>query len=91
MTSQIEGFLVKRLMINQGSRAEIMCPDLYKGLGLKPEDLSKYDTSLVGFVRKIVVTEGQIKLPVFTKGKEVMVNFIVVNALSPYTTILGRL
>ena len=34
--------------------------------------------------------EGQILLPVMTKGKEVMVNFIVVNAFSPYTAILGR-
>ena len=34
--------------------------------------------------------EGKILLPVMTKGKEVMVNFIVVNAFSPYTAILGR-
>ena len=34
--------------------------------------------------------EGQILLPVMTKGKEVMVNFIVVNAFSPYMAILGR-
>ena len=27
-------------MIDQGSRVEIMYPDLYKGLGLKSEDLT---------------------------------------------------
>jgi len=64
-----------------------MYPDLYKGLGLKPEDLSKYDTSLVGFDGKVVVPEGQIKLSVVTEGKEVRVNFIVVNAFSPYMAI----
>lgn len=68
-----------------------MYPDLYKGLGLKPEDLFKYDTLLIGFDRKVVILEGQISLPVNTEGKEVVVNFIVVNASSPYTTILGRL
>ena len=47
-----------------------MYPDLYKGLGLKPEDLSKYDTSLVGFDGKVVVPEGQIKLSVVAEGKE---------------------
>ena len=33
VTSQIGGFLVKRVMIDQGSGAKIMYPNLYKGLG----------------------------------------------------------
>ena len=89
VTLRIGGFLVKKVMIDQGSGAEMMYFDLYKGLGLKLEDLSKYDTPLVGFDGKIVVPEGQIKLLVVTKGKEVMENFIVVNAFSPYTAISG--
>ena len=64
--------------------------DLYKGPELKSEDLSRYDTPLVGFDEKIVTPEGQIKLSVVTKGKEVEVNFIMVNAFSPYTAILRR-
>jgi len=36
------------------------------------------------------VFKGQISLPIMNEGKEVMVNFIVVNAFSPYTAILGR-
>ena len=67
-----------------------MYHDLYKGLRLKLEDLSKYDKPLVGFNRKDVTPKGQIKLPVVTKGKEVEVNFIVVNAYLPYTAILGH-
>lgn len=67
-----------------------MYPDLYKGLGLKPEDLAKYDMPLVGFDGKVVVPEGQISFLVMIEGKEVMVNFIVVNAFSPYIVILGR-
>lgn len=80
---------MKRVMIDQGNVAEIMYHDLCKGVGLKPEDLSKYDTPLVGFNGKVVVLEGQIKLSIVTEGKEVKVNFIVTNAFSPYTTILG--
>lgn len=49
---------MKRVTINQGSGAEIMYPGLYKGLGLKPKDLSKYDIPLVGFDRKILVPKG---------------------------------
>lgn len=67
-----------------------MYPDLYKGLGLKVENLSKYNTSLVGFDGRMVIPKGQISLLVNTEGKEVIVNFIVVNSFSPDTTILGR-
>ena len=51
---------MKRVMIDQGSGAEIMYPDLYMGLGLKSEDLSKYDTLLVGFDGEVVMPKGQI-------------------------------
>ena len=77
-------------MIDQGSGAEIMYPDLYKGLGLKVENLTKYDIPLVGFDEKIMMLEGQITLLLVIEGKKVMVNFIVVNAFSLYTTILAR-
>ena len=49
---------MKRVMIDQWSRAEIMYLNLYKGLGLKPKDLSKYDTPLVGFDGKVVMPKG---------------------------------
>lgn len=58
MTLRIGGFLVKRVMIDQGNGAEIIYPDLYKGLGLKDEDLTKYDTPLVGFDGKMVMRAG---------------------------------
>ena len=45
-------------MIDQSGGAKIMYPDLYKGLGFKDEDLTKYDTSLVGFDWKIVMPVG---------------------------------
>ena len=84
------GYDVKRVMIDQGSAAEIMYPDLFKGLGLKPEDLSVYSSPLVSFEGKMVVPRGQIRLPVQTGLDVIEVDFIVVNALSPYTAIMGR-
>jgi len=59
---------MKRVMIDQGSRVVIMYLDLFKGLGLKAEDLTKYDTLLVGFDKKMVMLEGQIKFPMVTEG-----------------------
>ena len=89
--ARISGFLVKRVMIDQGSRADVMYPNLFKGLKLKNQDLMKYDTPLVLFDGRVAIPEGQISLLVNMEGKEVMVTFIVVSSFSPYTVILGRL
>ena len=67
-----------------------MYPNLYKGMNLKPEDLERYDLLLVSFYGRMVVSRGMIRLPIQTGNKEVQVNFIVVEAFSPYTTILAR-
>ena len=91
IATSISGFLVKRVMIDQGSGADVMYPDLFKGLGLKNQDLTKYDSPLVSFDGRVVIPQGQISLPVSMEGKEVIVTFIVVNTFSPYTAILGRL
>ena len=49
VTIRIGGYDVKRVLIDQGSGVEIMYLDLYKGLNLKPEDLERYDSPLIGF------------------------------------------
>ena len=67
-----------------------MYPDLYKGLDLKPEDLTAYDSSLVSFEGKTVIPKGQIRLPIQTSSKIVEVDFIVVDSYSPYTAIVAR-
>ncbi|XP_030964318.1 uncharacterized protein LOC115985519 [Quercus lobata] len=90
VTARIGGFLVKRVMIDQGSGADVMYPDLFEGLGLKTQDLAKYDTPLVSFDGRVVIPEGQISLPVDMEGKGVIATFIVVRSFSPYTAILGR-
>ena len=77
-------------MVDGGSAAEIMYPDLYKGLKLKPEDLMSYSSPLMSFDGKLVVPKGMIKLPIQIGPETVEVNFIVVNTYSPYTAIVGR-
>ena len=61
---RIGGYDVKRVLVDQGSTVEVMYPDLYKGLNLKPEDLSAYDSPLVSFEGKTVTLKGLIRLPV---------------------------
>lgn len=67
-----------------------MYPDLFKGLGLKLDDLSKYDDPLIGFDGNTTIPMGMIRLLVQTGDKVVNVGFIEVNAFSPYTAILPR-
>ena len=90
ITLRIGGYDVKRVMIDQGSAAEIMYPGLFKGLNLKPENLTAYNSPLVSFEGKIIIPKGQIRLPIQTSSNVVEVDFIVVNAFSPYTAIMGK-
>ena len=69
---------------------EIMYLNLFKGLKLRFEDLTYYDSPLIGFDGKIVFPKGQIRLPVQTRTEIVEVNFIVVDAYSPNTAIVAR-
>ena len=64
--------------------------DLYKGLNLKPKDLTAYDSPMVSFKGKTVTPKGQIRLPIQIGSEVVEVDFIVVDAYSPYTAIVAR-
>ena len=87
---RIGGYDVKRVLVDQGSAVEVMYPDLYKGLKLKPEDLTAYDSPLVSFEGKTVIPKGLIRLLIQTGSDIVEVDFIVVDAYSPYTAIVAR-
>ena len=58
VTLKIGGFEVKRVLVDQGSSVEVMYSDLYKGLNLKPKDLTAYDSPLVSFEEKTVTPRG---------------------------------
>ena len=81
---------MKRVLVDQGSAIEIMYPNLYKGLNLKPEDLTAYDSPLVSFEGKMVIPKCQSRLPIQIDSEIVEVDFIVVDSYSPYMTIVAR-
>ena len=81
---------MKNVLVDWGSNAKIMYRNLFRGLKLKPKDLTYFDSLLIGFDGNIVFPKGQIKL-LIQAGLEVMkVNFIVVDAYSPYTAIVVK-
>ena len=90
VTLRIRGYDVKRVLVDQSSKAEIMYPDLYKGLNLKLEDLTSYDSPFLGFDGKMVIPKGHIRLPIQASSELVEVDFIVVDAYSPNTAIVAR-
>ena len=56
--AQINGFIMKRVLVDQRSGVEVMYLNLFRGLGLKNKDFSKYDTPLVGFDGRMVIPKG---------------------------------
>ena len=90
VTLKINGYNVRRVMIDQGSATEIMYPDFFKRLKLKPENLTAYSSPMVSFEGKMVIPKGHIRLPVQTSSDVVKVDFIMVNAFSLYTAIIGQ-
>ena len=54
ITLRIGGYDVKRVMVDGGNAAEIIYPDLFKGLKLKPEDLMLHNSPLMSFDGKLV-------------------------------------
>ena len=77
-------------MVDEGSCVEVMYPNLYKGLTLKPEDLTAYDLPLVSFDGTLITPRGQIRLAVQADSEVVEMDFIVVDAYSPYTAIVAK-
>ena len=57
---------------------------------MKPKDLTSYDSPLLGFDGKVVVPKDHIRLPMQAGSEVVEVDFIMVDAYSPYTTIIVR-
>ena len=62
ITLRIGGYVVKRVMVDQGNAAEIMYPDLYRGLSLRADDLTPYSSPLVSFEGKVIILKGHIRL-----------------------------
>ncbi|GKG32699.1 reverse transcriptase domain-containing protein, partial [Tanacetum coccineum] len=91
----MEGYLVRRVYIDQGASVEVMFEHCFKNLNPAMRSrLRSTQMDLVGFVGSVVKPLGKIKLEVvFSDGglfRRVMINFTVVRVPSPYNVILGR-
>jgi hypothetical protein len=90
VTLRIGNYDVQRVLIDQGSFAEVMYQDLYEKLGLSETELSSFTTPIFGFSGEPVVPLGKTMLPVLAGPINLQTEFIVVKASSPYNAIMGR-
>ena len=86
ITATIHNYSVKRILVDQGSSADILYTDTAVGMGIKKVDLKPYEGSLIGFSSKHVPVEGLISLRVtldtWPTVMDLDVDFLMVDALN---------
>ncbi|GJX87235.1 hypothetical protein Tco_0339249 [Tanacetum coccineum] len=93
--AEVEGYLVRRVYMDEGSLVEVMFEHCFQNLSPKIKArLRETHTDLVGFAGEVSKPLGKIELEVcFGNGglcRKTSMKFIVVRDPSPYNIILGR-
>ncbi|KAL2250014.1 UNVERIFIED_CONTAM: Retrovirus-related Pol polyprotein from transposon opus [Sesamum indicum] len=90
----IANFIVRKVLIDNGSSADIILWDVLVKMGLENTKLESVRTPLVGFGGTEIVPLGTLDLPVSMgedpRRKTLMIKFLVVDTPFAYNVILGR-
>ena len=91
----IEGFNTKRILVDNGSFADIIYLPAFQQLRLDPKRLRPFDSPLVSFSKDQVYPKGIVTLTVAVGTYLVQLtrqlDFLVVDCPSSYNVIIGRL
>ncbi|KAK3011143.1 hypothetical protein RJ639_012868 [Escallonia herrerae] len=94
VTLRVGNFDVKRILVDNGSSAEVLFYEAFQRMNIPSDRLRKIDTPLYGFSNHPVACEGIIALPVTVGAPpnqaKLMLDFVVVRVPSAYNAILGR-
>jgi hypothetical protein len=90
ITLRFGDYDVQRVLVDQGSFAEIMYKGLYEKLGLKEADLANFTTPVFGFTGESTIPMGKTTLPILAGLITLQTEFIVIRGSSPYNAIVGR-
>ncbi|XP_074351792.1 uncharacterized protein LOC141690937 [Apium graveolens] len=82
--------LIKRILVDNGSAANIMMLSTLTQMGLVESDMIKKSTTLVGFSGETKRTLGEITLPTYAQGVNLLEKFYIINVDSSYNIIMGR-
>ncbi|KAF5464252.1 hypothetical protein F2P56_014344 [Juglans regia] len=94
VTMLIANYTTQRILIDNGSLADILLWELYEKMGIGPGRLRPAPMTLKGFFVKTVQPVGSIALPVIVGSSlsttTTMIDFLVVRTRSAYNTIIGH-
>ncbi|GAV67647.1 LOW QUALITY PROTEIN: hypothetical protein CFOL_v3_11152, partial [Cephalotus follicularis] len=94
VTLLVELFTMKRILIDNGSSADILYKHAFDQLRILADQLKPIKTPLVGFAGETIHPLGSINLSVVAgtapRQTQVEMTFLVVDTLSPYNAIVGR-
>ncbi|GAV81854.1 hypothetical protein CFOL_v3_25307, partial [Cephalotus follicularis] len=94
VTLLVELFTMKRILIDNGSSADILYKHAFDQLRIPADQLKPVKTPLVGFTGETIHPLGSINLFVVAgtapRQTQVKMTFLVVDTPSPYNAIVGR-
>ncbi|GAV57849.1 hypothetical protein CFOL_v3_01385, partial [Cephalotus follicularis] len=94
VTLLVELFTMKRILIDNGSSADILYKHAFDQLRIPANQLKPVKTPLVGFAGETIHPLGSINLSVVAgtapRQSQVEMTFLVVDTPSPYNAIVGR-
>ncbi|XP_022873363.1 uncharacterized protein LOC111392285 [Olea europaea var. sylvestris] len=94
ISAVVANFEVKRILVDNGSAANILSQEAFAKMGISPKQLKAVKTPLQGFGGGVFIPEGIVELPLTlgTGSTQVMeiTPFQAVNTLMAYNIILGR-
>uniref|UniRef100_A0A2N9GKA7 Integrase catalytic domain-containing protein n=1 Tax=Fagus sylvatica TaxID=28930 RepID=A0A2N9GKA7_FAGSY len=94
VTLTIAGFITRRVLIDNGSSADIIYLPAYQQMKIDKEQLRPIDIPLVGFTGDKVKPTGVVSLTIeagtYPKQVRTSVEFLVIDCPSAYNVIIGR-
>ncbi|XP_074341965.1 uncharacterized protein LOC141679363 [Apium graveolens] len=82
--------VIKRILVDNGSASNIMMLSTLTQMGLAESDMIKKSTTLVGFSGETKRTLGEITLPTYAQGVNLLEKFCIIDVDSSYNIIMER-
>ena len=90
LTLGVNDFDVHKILVNPRSSANLLQMSAYRQMGYSRSALENPGRILIGFNRASIVSLGDVILPIQADLVTLNVRFSVVEDLSPYNAIVGR-